>query len=230
MKMKDRKLIKKLDDRGAAIVTVIVVVAFISILATMLLYMAGINYEMKIQDYATKCSFYDTEIFMEEVKSQMALDASVAFDKAINKVQKNFANFPDGTARELAFNQAFYEEFEKIWKDGSTALAGNKYRWSDRITNSILTVHDADNLLAWCPESEHLQFVDNNKVILPMVTITFTNSKGYTSRICADMCVRVPHLDWATQSTTASGSSTKAVTDTALAFEDCVKYMNWTKE
>ena len=37
----------KLNNAGSAIVTVLVVVTFITILATVLLYISGLNYQMK---------------------------------------------------------------------------------------------------------------------------------------------------------------------------------------
>lgn len=49
------------DNRGAALVSVLIAVAFIAILASTLLYMTYSNYKMKVVNYESKVNFYGTE-------------------------------------------------------------------------------------------------------------------------------------------------------------------------
>ena len=67
--MKRFKL-KKLNNDGAALILAILIVMFVTILTTLLLYVSVINYEMKTTDYSTKVSFYGAEEPLEELKKQ----------------------------------------------------------------------------------------------------------------------------------------------------------------
>lgn len=49
------------DNRGAAMISVMIAVAFIAILASALLYMSYSNYKMKVVNYESKVNFYETE-------------------------------------------------------------------------------------------------------------------------------------------------------------------------
>ena len=65
----DHNIVK--DNRGAAIVTVIVVSAFITIIATTMLYIAGRNYISKQTDYQNKISFYQAEEVLDKLKAYL---------------------------------------------------------------------------------------------------------------------------------------------------------------
>ena len=71
--MKDLKKYIKEYNKGSTLVTVVVVVAFMSILATIILYLAGENYKTKAIDQKTKDSFYDAEVVVEQIKTQLAI-------------------------------------------------------------------------------------------------------------------------------------------------------------
>lgn len=49
------------DNRGAALVSIMIAVAFITILATALLYMSYNNFQMKVINYDSKVNFYEVE-------------------------------------------------------------------------------------------------------------------------------------------------------------------------
>ncbi len=57
------------DNRGAALVSIMIAVAFISILASALLYMSYSNFQMKLVNYQSKVNFYGTEKDMTEVST-----------------------------------------------------------------------------------------------------------------------------------------------------------------
>ncbi len=57
------------DNRGAALVSIMIAVAFISILASAILYMSYSNYQMKLVNYQSKVNFYGTEKDMTEVST-----------------------------------------------------------------------------------------------------------------------------------------------------------------
>ncbi|MDE7207365.1 MAG: hypothetical protein K2N90_09470, partial [Lachnospiraceae bacterium] len=64
----------KLNNRGSALISVLVVTTFITIIATTMLYMAAMNYQQKLTDYQNKESFYDAEKSLDELKSLLVAD------------------------------------------------------------------------------------------------------------------------------------------------------------
>lgn len=66
------------DNRGAALVSIMIAVAFISILASAILYMSYSNFQMKVVNYQSKVNFYGTEKDMTVVSTgiQSAVVAS----------------------------------------------------------------------------------------------------------------------------------------------------------
>lgn len=57
------------DNRGAALVSIMIAVAFITILATSMLYMSFNNYQMKVVNYQSKSNFYETEQSVTQMTS-----------------------------------------------------------------------------------------------------------------------------------------------------------------
>ena len=120
----------KLNNKGSAIVTVLIVIIFISILATTVLYLAGRNVRMKATDRDTKESFYGTERAMEEVKAGLIRIASLSYDDAYKTVMSEYGSF-DAVGRKNLFAETFLTSFETRWagltgqcRDLVTASAG----------------------------------------------------------------------------------------------------------
>ena len=69
--LKKLNMNRKKDNRGAALITVVIVLLFISILCTLILYVSAVNYRMKKADYLAKVSFYSSEIPLENMESNL---------------------------------------------------------------------------------------------------------------------------------------------------------------
>lgn len=73
------KLKEKLnDDRGSAIVLVIIAIAFVGTLVAMLVYMVYFNYLMKFTDRSAKNNFYTAETALDIIKAGLEQDVSDA--------------------------------------------------------------------------------------------------------------------------------------------------------
>lgn len=73
------KLKEKLnDDRGSAIVLVIIAIAFVGTLVAMLVYMVYFNYLMKYTDRSAKNNFYTAETALDIIKAGLEQDVSDA--------------------------------------------------------------------------------------------------------------------------------------------------------
>lgn len=129
-----QKLMCKLhkDQKGAALVGVLVVVLFLSILATTILYMSGSNIQTKRTDYESKVGFYEAERVIEIMRTQLVSDVSKASKKAYDKVLPYFVEYSNQMPYTRGSNQVskaqseFEKEFYKAFKEEYEGEAGSK--------------------------------------------------------------------------------------------------------
>lgn len=98
-------------------VQVIIVVAFMSILGTIALYISGANYNMKVIDGANKRSFYAAEEVVEIFKAQLTVDVAAATQRATKAAGSTYVEEDNVAVREEKYLKNFKSEFEKIWND-----------------------------------------------------------------------------------------------------------------
>lgn len=135
--------IKKLNNRGSSLVVVIIVIAFVCILGTLLLYLSVMNYQMKSNDYKTRVSFYGAEEPLEELKVQLAIDMSEACEKAYIDVMTNFNSLitDDLTVgsdmRASKYKEFVLDELETIWLTRNGGIGGGTVNWVNAIKYSL---------------------------------------------------------------------------------------------
>lgn len=227
----------KLNNVGSAIVTVLVVVTFIMILATVLLYISGLNYQMKVTDYRTKESFYQAETPVEELRAQLVKDVQIAFAKAYAAAMSEYAAYAGlgsdeddeaRKAREANYRQRFCDELDKIWKErcGVIPDSAGLINWEAGI-RSVLSPAADDNYwdvkVAAASGWDTGRAVSDGQVILRGVTFTYDSASHYSSIISTDYCVTIPRVSWS-ETYGAEGS-----VEEMLDFSGCINYMNWTK-
>ncbi len=104
--------------------TVIVVIAFMSILATTVLYLAGENYKTKIYDLKTKESFYEAEEIVELFRASLIRDVAECSKPAYDAVMTNYAKSGDKNTRATEYLSQFKIQFDKkIQEDLSVDLS-----------------------------------------------------------------------------------------------------------
>ena len=85
---------KKRDDRGSAIVIVIIAMAMIGILATTIVWASYINYRIKINDLKVKNNFYSAETIVEQIVAGVKRDV---VSKSINEAYQQVISKYPGT-------------------------------------------------------------------------------------------------------------------------------------
>lgn len=124
--MKDNKKIKlQSNNKGAAMVTVIVVIAFICILTTLLLYLSVMNYQMKSTDYKTKVSFYGAEVPLEELRVCLAEDMSACSEQAYKSVMSQYSALPSADLRSAEYEKIMWQNMQTIWNARKANPLGN---------------------------------------------------------------------------------------------------------
>lgn len=230
---------RKLNNRGSAMVTVIVVVVFVSILATTLLYISVLNYQMKVVDYNTKVTFYEAEVPMEEIRAQLVIDASDAFGEAYRQTISQFATL-DSNRREMEFRTAFYRELLSIWDERD----GNKDDTIEAVDAIRVIINDPDPGLD--PSNSPVFAVSvtggfridpsdpaalPSSVRLEGVEIQYTDqSNHYTSIIETDFYIQIPDLNWGVDSYAGTWEVGASISGQEMDFQKMVTYVNWTKK
>lgn len=163
---RDRK-IKKLGDRGAALVSVLIAITFIAIIATSLLYMVYMNYLAKVMRYGSTDNFYTAEFALDDLSSelqQVAVDRGLAggsIDSAIADIRTTV---------------------------GATG-ANSKYD-NDKVAALIkVASQDADIQVSTCITGNNYED-KKSYVKLKGVVITATDEKGYVSTITSDIIIK----------------------------------------
>lgn len=219
----------KLNNRGSAIVTVLVVVAFMTILATIMLYISGSNFQMKVADYRTKESFYQAEIPVEELRAQLVEDVQTAFAKAYIAAMSEYSGSGDAQNAEDNYRRLFCQEMNKIWAGRCPNDEFGNREWK---TGIELVAKQPTDGGVWYVEVTPSDKFDESKVfsegwlVLRGVKFTYDSSEGYTSMISTDYCITIPEVQWPDE----NGHYGAAGTENQLNFSKCVNYMNWTKQ
>ncbi len=243
-----RRFFRKLDNSGAALVTAVIVLAFVSILATTIIYLAGSNYRRKLSDRNTRASFYETEEPAEALLAAMTQISSGSIQYAFEHTMRNYSSESSEAARLDAFEASFFEEFEREWdaifNPGGNDLAAQiealtGYPVYNTEADAIAAVTDSgitryiyldtpsfSSEFVSCSADGHLGYTQSSsrehqqRVVLQGVHIVNIKD-GYRSEISTDICAEVPALDW------FSGDSEMA--DSQIDIADYVYYANWSR-
>ena len=226
-----RERVKK-DNRGSAIVTVMIVVSFLSVLITVLLYVSAMNYKTKQLEYLNSKSFYITETALEEIKSLLVEDVSKASKAAYETTMLKYASLSYSGRMEL-YEQTFINEMEALWN--ARAAGGTN---TEALQNCAALTGDTRGCIvsvgAWSSEFVDISgdSIKDAVVKLEQVVVSYTTADGYNTMIQTDFYIEAPGFDWGIDT---SGTWTGANVDnqdnvrSKINVEDYVVFRNWTK-
>lgn len=219
--MRKKVTLKKLNNRGAALVLVLVVIAFVSITATILLYMSAMNFYMKTTDTKTKASFYSGEKALEEIKASMMVDATKAFEKAYYQVMVQYGA-KDAKSMQEELNKEFIMEFKKIWRThcGSVGDFPSSAQLQTYLNSSAVVDSAYSGSIKVGSGTTGAHSVSEGTITIKNISVEYTDSNNYTTMISTDILVKVPKIRF------DAGSS--ATEDIELV--DCINYLNWVKK
>ena len=201
-----RWLKKRRDDRGSAIVIVIIAMAMIGILATTLLWMAYMNYMIKVADIRNKNSFYSAEEVVEQVMSGLRRESAEAVGVAYREVLANWDNLDSEEERSNVFMTTYTDALVDKLKDTSRGTG-----YYDR---TILEAYidagifqrgtsgagvdedawDHGNALSDPLGDSVMEIVNNNSIILKNIYVSCTDDQERVSIVQTDICLDVPKL------------------------------------
>ncbi len=194
------------DDRGSAIVIVIIAMAMIGILATTMLWMAYMNYMIKVADIRNKNSFYSAEEVVEQVMSGLRRESAEAVGVAYRDVLANWDNLESEEARSNVFMTTYLDTLVDKLKDPARGAA-----YYDR---TILEAYvdagifqrgtaaagvdgdawDHGNPLGDPLGDSVMEIVNDNSIILKNIYVSCIDDDDRVSIVKTDICLDVPKL------------------------------------
>lgn len=192
----------KKDNKGSAIVVVIIALAFVGVLSVTAMWMSMANYRMKATDKGIKGNFYTAETVFEQIVAGLQGVSSDAAADAYRKVMQNYVTSTGGEER--------YSRFVKFYKDAlimelKTSTDPGKYK-SDMIYSFL----DDDLKEKLDPSDPAYVTTDGNSLTMSGVMekssdtldfitlkdfeLKFTDSNGYYSVIKTDIMISAPDM------------------------------------
>lgn len=245
--MERNKKIKS-DNRGAAIITVIIVCVFISVIATTLLYITSRNFMTKQVDYQNKTSFYEAEYSLDKLKACFVCDVNDAFEYAYADTLCNVDKHINSTNIDAYYAESFTKKLEQMWiarESGANASLDPCYGTAygpDPATLTPLTLavrefmyeeltdHGTDEdtakrLVSYVIAVDHHDIPPaKDKFIIAGIKVAYEpDGSKYSTYISTDIGLDLPKLYLQEMAEPSAVDNAGEVVEIA----ECVKYMNW---
>jgi len=198
---------KKINNKGSAMVVVIIAIAFVAMLATMLTFTAYRNYTMKYTDRSAKNNFYSAESALDEINVGLQADISEAATNAYADIMKISHSLGENQAKEK-YRELFKENFENLVNPMDGANTRKKEYMVEHLCNYLVTtpingrtVIDG-NIISYgaVVSSDALDnkyyFADDDYLYLYGIEIEYSNEDGFVSIISTDIVIEVPNLSF----------------------------------
>lgn len=219
-KRSGRKLLK-LNNNGSTMLVVVVAISLIAILATVLMSMSYMNYNMKVTELNSKKNFYTAEIVLDQINVGLQSEISESVEDAYVRAMQRYSSETD-TVRNTNFANYYISELTGKLR---TATDVNKYEIAldtdgDGIYDSGL-VQYLDSTLQQAYTDGNLKITSSDQkmesvavattddagntvyesrgLILYNLRIEYTDAKEYTSIIDTDVRIKTPSLTLVTK-------------------------------
>ena len=199
----------KRDDRGSAIVIVIISMALIGILASTILWASYLNYRIKVNDLKVKNSFYSAETVVEQIVAGVKKDVvSAAVNEAYQEVVSNWDALGTDSNRESYFVMAYIEQVEKNLGVGEAGRPAGEYDrtklegfvdgefWTEGNSNGFIVkdVWEDKPPTFKTYEENRAALNGNSSMTIKNICVEFYDSDGLLSIINTDIAIDVPKL------------------------------------
>lgn len=206
MKSRDNTTRRQLNNSGSTLVTVIVAIAFVTVLASILLSTTVLDVHMKAMDRKNKDEFYYAEKGLNDIYTiigqNVAILSAEAYEEALLVVGQENASVVNEKYKEKCVKK-IYDYLVEV----KTSLAD-----SDPGNDKIKCVNNATTKVYWSGTGiicegragagiyspvGAVRDVTKLRTVMKNVTVVSTSSEGYQSTVRADIVIDVPALDFA---------------------------------
>ena len=239
---KNFKVHKQTDNKGSAMVVVIIAMAFIGILASVLMYMSLLNYQMKANNLQAKDNFYSAETVLDEIRVHMEEQVSTSLGEAYTQILENYDN-TSVSEKESKLRYSFlnsmqkayqcsdaaslnYYDLRKLYDSLSPELQENTvlqtsdgiYSYTIQMVDGSVQesgVNSSGDASTGMPKGQLTLFTDG--LSFQKLKVTYTNDNGYVSVIQTDIRVKMPDMSF------AQAVSLPALTNISLVAQDTIQ-------
>lgn len=211
LNMMKRFVIKaKAGNRGSTIIVVLVTMTFLTVLASVLLYLSLVNLQMKKIDKGGKINFYSAEAVMNEIRAGVQEAVSGAIEEAYTSVLVNY-NTMSEEEQTVYFRNTFFSELFAFSIDSTNLFdaAGTAYNPAALIA---FVSEPAGAEIGGSGIVEHIGDETGSvfAVILRSIAVTY-RADGYETSVASDIRIRAPLLPY-----TSATSRQAAISDFAI--------------
>lgn len=239
-----------MNNSGSAMLTVILVVGFLTILATTLLYITGMNFQIKQADYRNKKNFYSGEMGLEQIRAKLMEDVSEAGAEAYKKVLVQYVTLGTADIRQMEYHREFVDRLIKY--DATLGAQADDGIWIARLNSygnnweTFLTSYRTDGTLELDPAldlngngvfetSEVLELQPDSGIVrIKGLKMTYIDpDTKIATIITTDLDLYAPPVSWEAErssNTLASGVTVEDAKKRSIVdVSKCVRYTNWVK-
>lgn len=222
--MKKEKYFFKLNNKGASLVTVIIVIGFIGILAGVVMMTSLINYKMKRVNVYAKDTFYSAEQVLDEINIGLQRYISDSISVAYTDVMQNFSEYSVEKKR-MVLQTNYYERMWDKLQSGGTNQKYNVAVLEGFLKDSTLWQGDSQTgygaIVRAVDESgslsmEGVMSTYDTGIVLKDLKVYYKDSKGFVSVIQTDIRLTYPELDFASTTALPDIASYGVIADNGL--------------
>lgn len=209
---RNEKTKRKQNDKGSAIVLVIVVLALMGILVSVVLYMCMANFHMKANDLQSKNNFYSAEQILDEIRVGLQEEASVAIDIAyMDVIQKYELRSSEPEERKKEFTILYINKLRESLMDPKYNNDDERYsieKLKNFVQDQSVVLADGETIENNVGAQIEVLDIDgdgikDNKMIaytsaliLKNISVKYKDNKGYVSIITTDIRIAIPNISF----------------------------------
>lgn len=212
--MKRPRKLRKVDNKGMAMVLVIVAIALVTLLVSVLLSVSLLNYQMKVTEKKSKDNFYSAEVALDQIHAGLQQVVSDAIDAAyMNAMQKYGSPIITEPQRVLDFRNTYITSVkgelqvsgdDTMYYVGRPGEAEGDYESTTGLYKAgLLRFLDKElaacvkngTLVISCQETTGAMTTTIDGVMLKKLRVGYTDPDGYYSEIQTDIRIGFPNIE-----------------------------------
>lgn len=185
---------RKLNNSGAALVTVIVCMLFAAIIAAGVLTIAVTNVSFSSQQKKNAANTYSAEQTMDEVKSELKTYADEAYSKAFETTMESYGIVYDGTTIEELFLENFAEEYIEVLLEHGAIAVASSYGADNRTkaANVCERLRTGESVSCeYLGSNVALEMSGDSELVLRDIEFDYRDAENNTTKLKTDLVMQV---------------------------------------
>ena len=199
MRVKHESFAKQ--NKGSALIAVLIILTFVSVVALIITKITITNIEMKELQSSTQKNFYNTEDIMDMLKSGLSKELANVVKESYADVLENYSLYTsEGKNLQEQFENEYLKKLENKFgtTEGTNTSTDEIYTTAkydiDVVKNSI--EQENKRIYFKTSESEAVYDLDykNGVFILKNIKVAYEESSGYETQIKTDIVFEAPEM------------------------------------